>query len=259
LSLFLLLWLIVPIIIIIAFLVERGSFFAPRYIIFVLPAYLVLLATGILALPRWLKCAKPPGVALGAFIGLAALVFTSFITPLQQFYGEQSKENWRLVAQLLARNTKPGDAVIAVNAESTLNWYYPPATAAPDQFDTLEAVQARVAEANRSWIVMSIFTTYIPEGKRVKMWLDEQGAIRLVLDPIIAVYYLRPQANPPQLLAEVREFALPVDHVLYAELARQNYRDPAMARQYYQIALKNAPTQEIRAEYQAAIDALSSK
>jgi hypothetical protein len=145
---------------------------------------------------------------------------------------------------------------MAVNAESALNWYYPPAQAAPDQFETLAAVQARAATAERSWVVLSVYASYIPEGQRVKTWLDEQGAVRFVVDPLIAVYYLGLTANPPQLLAEARHFALPVDHVLYAELARQNRREPAIARQYFELALANAPDEASRAGYQHEIEAL---
>jgi hypothetical protein len=50
--------------------------------------------------------------------------------------------------------------------------------------------------------------------------------------------------------------ALPVDHALYASLARENRRDPTVARRYYELAIENAPDEETRAEYQAALDAL---
>ena len=259
LSLLLVLWLILPVAVLLAFLVQRGAFFEPRYIIFVLPAYLMLLAVGILALPRWLTCAKPKAVSPGAFLLLSGFVLVTYITSLTSLYAKQEKEDWRVVGQLLAQNARPDDAVVAVNAEATLNWYYPPASASPDDFDTLAAVQAAVIEAERSWVVMSIFTTYIPDGKRVKAWLDEQGAVRLVVDPLIAVYYLGVTATPPQLLQEAQSFALPVDHVLYAELARQNRRKPAVARQYYQAALDYAPDETTRATYRAEIEALLGK
>ncbi|HXV45009.1 MAG TPA: glycosyltransferase family 39 protein, partial [Anaerolineae bacterium] len=62
-------WVITPIVLIVAFLVYRGTFFASRYIISALPAYLLLLTVGILALPRWLQCAEPRWVSRGAFLG----------------------------------------------------------------------------------------------------------------------------------------------------------------------------------------------
>ena len=257
LSLLLLLWLLLPTALIVAFLVYRGEFFASRYIISSLPAYLMLLAVGILALPRWLKCAEPRWLSAGALLLFSGLVWTDLAGGVQQFYQEHKKEDWRLVSQFLAQNAGPDDAIMVVNAESTLNWYYPPAAASLDSFDQLERIQATVARAERSWVVVSFFSTYLGEEySKIRVWLGEQGAIPLPLDPVITVYYLGPEANPPQLLTEIQGFALPVNHALYAGLARENRRNPAAARQYYQLAIEHAPTDEIRAEYQAALEDL---
>jgi uncharacterized membrane protein len=250
------LWLVLPVLVIIAFLRQRGAFFEPRYIISVLPAYLFFLAAGLLAIPRWVSRVGRPGLAWVTTGLLAGVVIVNAAVALHTFYVTHENENWRLVGRLLAQNAGPEDAVLAVNAEATLNWYYPAARAAPDQFDTLAAVHAAVDSAERGWVVISGYSNYIPETKRIRTWLFEQGAVRLEVDPNIAVYYLGTRANPPQLLAEVRGFALPVYHRLYAELARQNQREPAIARRYYQIALEYAPDPLSRAEYQAALQAL---
>lgn len=260
LSLLLSLWIILPIGAIVAFLVYRGTFFSPRYIISTLPAYLILLTVGLLALPRWLKCAEPGWVSKGAFLILSGLVLWAFGVALGQLYFEQKNENWRLVSQFLAQNAQPDDAVILVNAEATMNWYYPPARAELDRYDGLTAVQTEVSEARRSWVIISIFSNYIGEDVlKMRAWLGEQGAIRLVFDPVIDVYYLGPDTNPPQLLKEIQTMALPVDHALYASLARENRRDPDVARRYYELAIANAPDEETRAEYQAGLEELSVK
>ncbi len=258
LSLLLSLWIVLPIVAIVAFLVYRGTFFSPRYIISTLPAYLMLLTVGLLALPRWLKCAEPGWVSKGALLILSGLLVWTMGTALGQLYVEQKNENWRLVSQFLAQNSQPGEAIIPVNAEATMNWYYPPARAELDRFDTLAAVQAEVTAARRSWVIMSIFSNYIGDDVlKMRAWLGEQGAIRLVFDPVIDVYYLGPDANPPQLLKEIQTMALPVDHALYASLARENRRDPAVARRYYELAIVHAPDEETRAEYQAALAELN--
>ncbi|MBE7472441.1 MAG: glycosyltransferase family 39 protein [Anaerolineales bacterium] len=260
LSLLLSLWIVLPIVVIVAFLVYRGTFFSPRYIISTLPAYLILLTVGLLALPRWLKCAEPGWVSKGALLILSGLLVWAMGTALNQLYVEQKNENWRLVSQFLAQNSQPGDAIIPVNAEATMNWYYPPARAELDRFDTLVAVQAEVAQARRSWVIISIFSNYIGEDLlKMRAWLGEQGAIRLVFDPVIDVYYLGSDTNPPQLLKEIQTMALPVDHALYASLARENRRDPAVARRYYELAIDHAPDEETRAEYQAALAELNAQ
>jgi hypothetical protein len=245
---------------IVAFLVYRGTFFAPRYIISVLPAYLALLAVGVLALPRWLKCAKPGWVSPVILGGMSSLMLLALAGNLTELYAEQKNEDWRLVSQFLAQNAQPDDAIIAVNAEATMNWYYPSVRAQLDSFDTLAAVQAKVAGARRSWVMLSFFSNYIgDEVLKMRAWLGEQGAIRLVFDPQIDVYYLGPNTNPPQLLKEIQSMALPVDHALYASLARENRRDPVVARRYYELAIEHAPDEETRAEYQAGLEALNAK
>jgi uncharacterized membrane protein len=257
LSLLLTLWLILPIVAIVAFLVYRGTFYAPRYIISTLPAYLLVLTVGLLALPRWLKCAEPKWVSLGVFLLLSGLVLTASTWDLTELYRKQTNENWRLVAKFLAQNTQPDGAIIVVNAESTMNWYYPPARAEVNSFDTLSAIETKVAQSRRSWVIVSVFSNYLgEEALKIRAWLGEQGAIRLVFDPVIDVFYLGPTASPPQLLQEIQGMALPVDHALYASLARENRRDPTVARRYYELAIENAPDEETRAEYQAALDAL---
>lgn len=257
LSLLLLLWLIIPPVAIVSFLVYRGTFFSPRYIISILPAYLALLTIGLFALPRWLKCAEPGWISKGALTILSGLVLLASITGLSGLYAEQKNENWRLVSQFLAQNAQADDAIMAVNAESTLNWYYPPAQAEVNSFDTLAAIQAEVAQSRRSWVIVSVFSSYLgDEVLKIRAWLGEQGAIRMVFDPVIDVYYLGPNTNPPQLLQEIQDMALPVDHALYASLARENRRNPAVAKRYYELAIEYAPDEEARAGYEADLAAL---
>lgn len=258
LSLLLSLWILVPIGTIVAFLVYRGTFFASRYIIFTLPAYFILLTAGVMALPRWLRCAEPRWVSRGAFLVLSGLVLLASAGRLTQLYAEQKNEDWRLVSQFLAQNAHSDDAVIVVNAESTMNWYYPPVKTEVNRFDTLASIQSEVAQGRRSWVILSVFSNYLgDEVLKIRAWLGEQGAIRMVFDPVIDVYYLGPNTNPPQLLKEIQGFALPVDHALYASLARENRREPAVARRYYELAIEHAPDEETRMEYQTVLDALN--
>ncbi|MCK6625109.1 MAG: glycosyltransferase family 39 protein [Anaerolineae bacterium] len=257
LALFLLLWLILPILIIVAFLVYRGAFFAIRYIIFVLPAYLTLLALGMMALPRWLKCAEPRWLSLAALLLVSALVFNNFRGGLERLYFEKNKEDWRLVGNFINQNAGSTDKIIAMRAEPAVNWYRPSAWTAPNYFWTLDEIKETAAAAPRSWVILSIFSSTVDD--QVEAWLTEQGAVHFPLDPLITVYYLGPGATPDQLLAEAQRFALPVDHALYLSLGQQNRSRPEVARQYYRLAIEHAPTPELRAEYQAALNALAGK
>ncbi|MEM7343517.1 MAG: glycosyltransferase family 39 protein [Chloroflexota bacterium] len=254
--LYLLLWLFVPVITILLFLIQRGEFFASRYILSVLPAYLLLIAVGSFAIPRWLMRGDSWLSTTFALI-ISLFVFIDLGAALNQFYDQQSKEDWRLTSQVIAQNAQPEHGVIAVNAESTLNWYYPQAAVPPDTFNYLVDIQAQAALAERNWIIMSIFTQYLgDEDDKIKAWLSEQGAIRLDVDPLIDIYYVGQQTSPDQLLAEIQTFALPPNHELYASLARENRRKPDVARQYYQLAIQYAPTEQLRSEYQTALETI---
>jgi mannosyltransferase len=256
LSLLLCLWLILPVVLVVSFLVYRGTFFASRYVSSILPVYLLLAATGVLAIPRWLRSIAPRWVAAGVLILLAGGVLWHLGRDLERIYRFKDKEDWRLVGRFLAQNAGPDDAVIAANAEATLNWYYPPATAQTDTYDKLESIQSTAAQAHRSWVIISPFTDYLLDSGKIEAWLSEQGAIRLRLDPAISVYYFGQGVDPDQLLREIQGFALPADPALYASLARENRHHPAVARQYYQLAIEYAPDDLSRAAYQAALDAL---
>lgn len=257
LALFLLLWLVLPVVLIVAFLVYRGAFFAVRYIILVLPAYLSLLTLGLLTLPRWLKCAEPRWLSWLAFLIFGGFVLTDFGGGLERLYFNKSKEDWRLVGEFINQNVNPTDKVIAMRAEPAINWYYPQGWAAPNYFWTLVEIRETVAESRRGWVVLSIFSASVDD--QVEAWLTEQGAVRFELDPLVTVYYVGLDATPDQLLAEAQRFALPVNAALYASLGAQNRSRPAVARQYYQLAVEHAPTAELRAEYQAALNALVQK
>jgi hypothetical protein len=169
----------------------------------------------------------------------------------------RDKENWALVHEFLAENAQPEDVLIFPNADPVYNWYWPARQVEPDYFDRLPDIESMVAEAERSWVVMSIFSDALDDSGRIKAWLSEQGAIRLVLDPVITIYYLGYNASPDALLQDIQGFALPVNHALYASLARENRRNPEVARRYYQLAIENAPDQATQATYQTALDALS--
>jgi predicted membrane-bound mannosyltransferase len=254
LSLLLILWLVAPIVGVVAFLVHRGTFFAPRYIIFSLPAYFVLLTAGILALPRLIKRTGPTWLVVVVFLLAAGLVLADLSIDLKRLYDNKDKENWQLVGKFIAANAGPNDAVIAVKAEPAMNWYYPPATTDGNRYSKLEVIKETVAQAERSWVILSIYSSGMDSNIRAWLSDSEQGAVRLVLDPVITVYYLGQGVDKEQLLQEIQGFALPVDHALYASLARENRRNPAVARQYYRLALEHAPTEEIRAKYESALN-----
>lgn len=252
--LLLVLWLLLPPLVIVPFLMYRQTFFAPRYIILSLPALLLLVTAGLMGLPGAVAHTGRPKLAAGLGLVLAAGLLLAWGGNLFDYYRLPHKENWHLVADFIAANANPNDAVIAVHAEPTLNWYYPPAAAVPNTYNKLATIKQKVAQSRRAWVILSIFSAEY--DARVKAWLSEQHAVRLTLDPVIAVYYLGHNVPPNQLLTEIQSFALPVNAALYASLARENRHRPNVARRYWHLAIAHAPNPATRARYQAELDAL---
>lgn len=252
-GLLLLFWLGLPPLLIVTFLIYRSEFFASRYILSTLPAYLLLLAAGLDGLSR------VGSKRLGRLLFVLATGCTLVVMGLglNRLYYQPDKEDWRLVTEFIAANAGPTDAVIAFRAEPALNWYYPRARAVPNSYGGLEAVRQAVARAGRSWVILSLFSS--DSDATIKAWLSEQQAVRFDLDPLIQVYYLGQAVSSDQLLTEIEQFALPVDHALYASLARENRRRPEIARRYYQLAIENAPDAGTRARYQAALEGLGGE
>jgi hypothetical protein len=234
--LFLLSWLILPTLLIYTFLLHRGTFFATRYILYTLPPFLILVAYGIDTLTRRvLKLAAGQNAVdvfrrLGTYSsgrllpsGLIALflapLFGAQLSQLVAAYNADSREDWRAVAQLLHDNAKPGDGVVAVWAEPTINWYYPDATTPFGTYRRSEAIWKTIREKKRRWFVLSSYSFKRDQGLRD--WLERQQAVKLVIDRRVVVYFHHEGQSAGEMLAQVKSFTLPQKGRTYRSLADQ--------------------------------------
>jgi hypothetical protein len=272
--LFLLGWLVLPIILIYLFLLQRGTFFAARYILYTLPAYLLLVAYGIDRLahliltlaPRLRPLQTQPGKIFGPEKLTGYLLITLALIPLcsAQFkqvfahYTSTSYEDWRAVGRLLHQHARVDDVVIAVRAESAINWYYPPAVAAFGTFWRSEPIWKIINEQPRRWFILSSYSFKRDQGLRD--WLANQQAVRIVIDRRIEVYYHQEGQSFAEMLAQVKTFALPQHALTYAVLAGQcrQYGEVETSRFFYQKAIELAQTPEQKADYEAALAELPS-
>jgi hypothetical protein len=259
-------WLVLPIVLIYLFLLQRGTFFAVRYILYTLPAYLILVANGFdmvtLALVRLrakfgISQPQRRGM-LAAALTVAVITVWIFgeLSELSQNYRPDAREDWRAVGQLLQANAGPTDAVIAVRAEPTLNWYYPPARAPFGAYNTSQPVWAAIHQHPRRWFVLSSYSNKVDAGLR--KWLKENQAITIAIDRRIVVYVQQEGVSAKELLAQVRTFALPQKALTYAVLGDQfkaqgNFE---ASRAFYQKAIELAGTPAQKAEYQARLATL---
>lgn len=111
-----LLWIGVPFGVLFAFPAKHG--FRPRYLIFILPLYLVFVSHGVSTLGRLISDLPgyTGGVRRHGFYAAWLLFFLLFAVlgfrPLRNYYGEQ-RVDWRLAAKFLVRNVAVGEVVFS--------------------------------------------------------------------------------------------------------------------------------------------------
>jgi mannosyltransferase len=211
-------WLVLPVVLIYLFLLHRGTFYAIRYVLYVLPAFLILVSYGFYQVIQRVWSRTQRGGWLAA--ALMLLVMTGGqLASLAAYYGEPPREDWRAVGQLLDNNAGPQDAVIAVKAEAAINWYYPPATVPAGTYSHSAAIWATLRQHPRRWFVLSSYSQKRDQGLRD--WLESQGAVKIKVDNRVIVYYHQEGKSAAEMLADVRRFALPPIPQVYHSLAEQ--------------------------------------
>jgi len=108
-------WLIVPFAALIALPAKHG--FRPRYVLFMLPLYLILVAKGLVAgnevADRWLgKWGQRRGICLA--LSLLVLALVSF--PALRVYYDEPRSDWKAVATLLERSFAAGEVIVSPGA-----------------------------------------------------------------------------------------------------------------------------------------------
>jgi mannosyltransferase len=199
--------------------------FAEKYVIFLLPMYLLLVAQGIqyLAgrvcqlLPKWPAARHLAVAVLAVVYGLLS------VSALDEAY-EQRPDRWLSVSQLLTHNLQPGDAVVVLPTEiltlsiTEIMAHYGPttddATIIPVQ--TAGQLQSVMDQYRRVWVVVDHRTD--PEALgMVVTWLCDWPHLDLELARNTKVVYLGRDASAQALLEEAGQFTL-FEAATYASL-----------------------------------------
>lgn len=106
-------WLVLAFAVLYAFPARHG--FRPRYVLFMLPLYLLIVAKGLTSVDEFIVGRLAGGRARRRNISLAVLLagITILSVPAVQAYYEEDRTNWRAVASLLARSISPEDRVVS--------------------------------------------------------------------------------------------------------------------------------------------------
>jgi 4-amino-4-deoxy-L-arabinose transferase-like glycosyltransferase len=262
-------WLFLPIVLIYLFLLQRGTFFAVRYILYTLPAYLILVAWGVETVARYLKrwrdhsppgprVIRAPSLVVGSWLVVIIILFGfGEVKELTGQYRADAREDWRAVGQLLQHNARPEDVVIAVRAEPAMNWYYPPAQVLFGTYNTSPPIWEAMRHHPRRWFVLSSYSYKVDEGLR--NWLKTSGAVTIAIDRRVVVYLQQEGQSSADLLAQVRSFTLPQKALTYATLADQlkMHGDLETSRTFYERAIELAETPDQRDDYQSRLATLA--
>jgi len=110
------LWAVVPVLVAVAVpFVVRSMTYNVRYVLFSVPAYLFILAAGVVSLKRY---------RIGVALLLVVILFNG-ISLYNYFYvAHYAKEDVRSAAAYVAANAKPDDPIVVVTVERLFRWYF---------------------------------------------------------------------------------------------------------------------------------------
>ncbi len=106
-------WLAVPFEVLFALSAKHGL--RPRYVLFMLPFYLLFVARGLTAISGVINARLLRGSLRSREISLALflLVIALLSVPAVQAYYAEDRADWRAVAALLAKSISPGDVIVS--------------------------------------------------------------------------------------------------------------------------------------------------
>ena len=167
----LLIWIVLPLAVVSFFALKNFKPFNPRYVMVSYPAYVMLLAEGLLLRKRSLK---------GAVIRLAlcTLILVTVLVSLRNYYdvAAYGKDDFRSAARTLQAEFAPGDVVFAEGTYEPLNYYLrnteKAITILPLYRETIGSdarlrvfVLEKSQDADRVWLLTSRLWDLDPEKK----------------------------------------------------------------------------------------------
>ncbi|MGH2524233.1 MAG: glycosyltransferase family 39 protein, partial [Anaerolineales bacterium] len=202
-----LLWLLLAPALVLIYLQFRQQFFAIRYLLFVLPAYLLLVAYGLTFLSekagaplRW----RPASQAI-PWAGLLLLLAFDLNQARAEYL--KPKDDWRRVGAFLAANVRPGDGVAAPDVQFFIRFYAPTQPGTILDANDLGPHEEALANSERFWFVWSDYTLRPVED--VRQWVNALPGVTIQLDPRIKLIYVHPGLTQAEMLAEAQQFTIP--------------------------------------------------
>jgi len=148
------LWIFAPTTILFVLTVLLRPLTGNRYLIYIMPAYLIVLAHGLLTTAKKLKPHLPKKQTLIAFY-FAIVIFGTLATPTILFMPLTPREDWRACVSYLNENVGDNETILGYPSfiSSCLDYYV--MTNPYELFGTVDKTCTRIAELNGTvWLVL---------------------------------------------------------------------------------------------------------
>lgn len=255
-TLFFLLMATLPFILIL--LARPKHFFAHKYVISLLPLYLIFIAGGIeylasritRTLSDWVQW---PYLSLASLTVLTALFAGISLQRIQGGYNDEV-DQWQAISTFLEANVRPGDAVavlptflVTAQGDEILGYLDPlPQGMGISVPYTTAELSALLSQNERLWIVNEGLLIDPAEAEPLLVWLAGTPALTLSFDEDRHVHYLGKDMPFDALLDEASDFEF-TDASLYASLgdlyaSEERWEEGLVA---YQQAFEMEPDQGI--------------
>ncbi len=217
-GLLILLWTVVPFAIVL--LLRPKHWFAAKYVVFILPLYLLTVSLGVtcvaksvaLFLSQWNVLRPPRRLQTLSLVSLVAIYGLMSISGLDNVYAWQS-DRWKSMGQLLISNMQPQDAVVPLSltlltmpVEDIMAYYGPkPEEANVIVVDNRSQMEDVLANHSRVWIVIDRRIDLNKSGEVIE-WLKLQPHVELAIEGRAKVLYTGKNQTQLALLEEAKRF-----------------------------------------------------
>ncbi len=174
------LWIVLPLVVVLT--IPTGHGVRIRYLLFLLPAYLLLVAYALNRIVLWtcsslsnssLSTRSPTSIRIAVTIAVLGIFFVISLPSLASYYAE-TKQNWRDATWLVQASAQPGDLVfVSRGHHKTGVLFY--AQRWPAGKNSLTESSVRIlpkapaadllpADHDQAWLIMPVEEEYLPGG-----------------------------------------------------------------------------------------------
>ncbi len=204
-------WLVLPTFISALAFMPRGFPLEPRFIIPILPIYLILVAEGVNVVAQMGKAIAPRLRLVEPILATAiGIVLLFFIGARTRAYYAWPKESWREAIQMVARYADPRDAIVVPHMEEVLGIYAPSVHHTLWEPKTPAEVQTVARQRGRLWLVWSPYNEMGAQNATALLdWLRGEGAAEFVGKNGIRVFFWQSNLSPAQMRALAADLYAP--------------------------------------------------